>query len=608
MTAQANVVLSINSIAKTAGVLAAVAALAKLASITKEMIFEGEKFSKVNRNLAIDITAAAKASKDQIDTMAMLQGAMKIQQSGNKITAKQFADLSKLIASFSEKTGTDATQNFEKFSTALSRGSARALRPLGIDLKEGGSLAENFADAMDQVAERAKYATVEADDLQSSMYALDNSFGTAKLALGGYISEASRGTGVFAAMKVALDEVKFGLDSFSKLMMETGPNFHAVLNSWDTMFKGFAIGFLETMGSIFSALADIPIIGDVYAKGTLALRTKSSELKSSLYEAFDEAQAKDDALPKPKVPIPVIDDDKDKRSKKKKAFDPGYQEDFSEWDVDFFNMVGMSREELGFGPSRPFIGSSVGDDQILDASLSHLSNEQLVERIDHQRELNALLEDRIGFGQAEYEFRKMYFDEELTFAEDFRSAWTNAMDGISAGTLAARSAADLLRTAWYDAAYAIIEGNKSAGQAILEALKKVGLALAVESSLRALYEGAQAIAAEARRDVQAARKHWSSAAAFTGLAVLGGAVAGGAHLGMKASGSKGGGGGGSFGSSGSSEGAGRSYGYGGSPGNSQSRGPVVVVLEGGAEGIFRVVEDENRRAAISGRSSFATSS
>ena len=148
--------LQINSAADLAGIQAAITGLVNLGSAVKDRVEDLQKFSQVWSRLEVDVTKADSAAAGLIDTFEIMRAANKFQQADLEITDQQLANLTKATAAYAKATGEDATQSFIRFSTAIVNGSARGLKPLGIQMKTGGDQAKNFQEAMDALEKKTQ--------------------------------------------------------------------------------------------------------------------------------------------------------------------------------------------------------------------------------------------------------------------------------------------------------------------------------------------------------------------------------------------------------------------------------------------------------------------
>jgi hypothetical protein len=189
--------------------------------------------------------------------------------------------------------------------------------------------------------------------------------------------------------------------------------------------------------------------------------------------------------------------------------------------------------------------------------------------------------------------------QQVKTANSFTVAWRQAFSQYNAGAMAANATTSLLKESWGMVVTAALTGGDLTAANFLRMTQQIGLALAIEGSLKAIAEYAEAAAAAASYNYPAAAQHTTAGAMFTALAVAGAAVAAGSTLGINA---VGGGGGGSGGAR-----SGYANGYSGGNSYTGTERPqkVVIVLQGGAEEIFNAVEKRNEKNSRMGRKSFA---
>jgi hypothetical protein len=199
-----------------------------------------------------------------------------------------------------------------------------------------------------------------------------------------------------------------------------------------------------------------------------------------------------------------------------------------------------------------------------------------------------------------------YYEQITDFAGRFDEAWTSSLQNVSVGANTATAAQNLLRGAVSMVANAALSGGKITVKAVADMVKGVTMSLGIESTIRAVQELALGIGklASSYGADPTAELHFAAAAQHAVAAALAFAVAGASSaVSNSQSTSK------SAGSAGASASGGR--GQYGSPGyatygnGGQQQQSVVVILEGDAGGVFRVVEEENRKRSYSGQSAFA---
>jgi hypothetical protein len=186
--------------------------------------------------------------------------------------------------------------------------------------------------------------------------------------------------------------------------------------------------------------------------------------------------------------------------------------------------------------------------------------------------------------------------EQIQFANDWKAVWENSLNSVTAGTMTAQTAHDLLRGTWNATIDAAITGKKTFAQAVRTMVAEIGMAVAKEAGWQALMNAAFAVYSLAKRDYSAAAEYGAAAIMFGALATTAGVAA-------RAMQPKGKAAGGSVSSpSRSSAQYGTTYPSGGM--SQQDKVQVNVYLEGEAKGVFKIVKTENESRARSGQSSF----
>lgn len=193
--------------------------------------------------------------------------------------------------------------------------------------------------------------------------------------------------------------------------------------------------------------------------------------------------------------------------------------------------------------------------------------------------------------------------QQIQFASDFKSVWRDALDGISAGTMAAQGTMDLLRGTWNAAVENAITGQRTFRAALRNIVKDVGMAIAKEAGWRALMEFAHAIAAAATYQYGKAAKHAAAGGMYTALAVTAGVASAAMH---RSTSVESGGGTVSETARGTGFGGGTSaYGQTYPEGGGAKEVHHYFHFEADKDKMFSVVMDQNSSQARSGGESFA---
>lgn len=181
MAATAGVILSIGSKFGPGGLAslqAGIQMIGQLAGALRGVFDEAWKYDDMVRQLQVDISMADKATKGLIDTTELVRGAMKFQAAQMKISEKQLRDIAVAAEDMSGKLGTDATEEFNKLTDAITKGQTRALKQYGLDLENTSDLLAAQAEGLQKVTDLGSQLTTEYENLGDRLYALDNSLGT----------------------------------------------------------------------------------------------------------------------------------------------------------------------------------------------------------------------------------------------------------------------------------------------------------------------------------------------------------------------------------------------------------------------------------------------
>jgi hypothetical protein len=187
--------------------------IAKVGGAIKDIIADAEQFSRQFRALQLDISGADKATKGLVDTTQMMKNANQLMAAGLPVTAKDFEDLNKVIASTAQSMGKDVTQSVDQAMAALSRGRTSTLKEFGIDIKAGATNAETFAKAMVEIRKKADDAEVKVDDMGERIFIFQNHVGTA-------IGQIWEMTGSIKVLDSAMDLLNTTLGDLNKEMKD----------------------------------------------------------------------------------------------------------------------------------------------------------------------------------------------------------------------------------------------------------------------------------------------------------------------------------------------------------------------------------------------------
>ena len=149
---------------------------------------------------------------------------------------------------------------------------------------------------------------------------------------------------------------------------------------------------------------------------------------------------------------------------------------------------------------------------------------QLDEYIERQQTAEDIREEHFDNWLERIGEERVWQLEQLQFAADFREVWRDALDSISAGTMAGQASMDLLKGTWDAAITSAITGQKTFGAAMRDMVRQWGLSIAKEAGWKAALQFAEAIAALASYRYASAAQHAIAGAKFSALAIAAGAA------------------------------------------------------------------------------------
>lgn len=226
--ATANVILAISSKMGPGGLASLKAGVDMVLAMGKAMIDaakEADRYSTIYKNLSVSITQAETATKGLIDTTEMMANANKFAQANLKLTEQQLADVAKVAVDYAKATGKDATESMKMFTDSLIMGTSRGLQKFGIEVKESTDKSKVFKEALEQVEERAKGISVELENTTEKMFALQNQIGTATGNLTHFYNTATKGEGVLDLLIDSIGGVNDGFEDMFDLTKDLGQEF-----------------------------------------------------------------------------------------------------------------------------------------------------------------------------------------------------------------------------------------------------------------------------------------------------------------------------------------------------------------------------------------------
>lgn len=621
--------LKINSAADLAGLGAAFNGIVKLGGAIKDSIQEMEDFSKAWSKVEGNVLLADQAANGLIDTLVLVENRNKLSQAGLKITDKQFAAVAKSAAAYAQATGEDATKAMERLTKSLISGSSRGLRPFGIDIKEGGKAADNFAKSVKLLEDRSNDLNVELESTSDYMFSIKNNFDT----LTGLMYTSLVGDdGVFSVFKDILEDTNKELGDFVgwfAAMNELAPDLvgplEVIAGAWNEVTIAIE-GAIQKAGNFVSrgyewalrkmgqgGVADMleeqrggqgsspDMLPETKTerkqRKKLDLAAKIAEIRNRLKITGKTAADRTGRLKKPGRPQRPGEEEKPNRPEEDNREEDNRAEELAKKEAE----ARRARREAEMHLLRNEIDELQFEITNIDLPgfKADPDTEKKLRAMDREPDTIEKLQAQLELTKAIRLEKSMAYQESITFAGQFKDTWAQATETMSAGAMAAEGAFTALKSAWHASVMAVVTGEQTIGQAVAAILREKGLAIAAEAGFNAMLELGKAIAAAASRQYAKATAHMAAMGQFMATAAVAGAAAGvgfsvggiGGEKRKHAPGST------HFGND-------RPATAGGTSGGGNTN--VNITLSGGAEGIFEVVTDQNERERRSGRSSFAS--
>lgn len=628
--ADANVILRIGSALGPGGLASLKAGwdmtsgLAKsISETTKELDRFKVMMNQVDMSL---INYADSAAKGQIDTAELMRGLQKLNEAGAKTTKEEFKTLAVQVVNHSKAVGKDATQEWDRLTTAIARGSSRALTEYGIRLKESTNLQKTQKEAIKGLTEGFNDMNVELTTGSERLYQLSNNWGTFTAAMWSAVGD-------IPVWSDAVDSLNSVLGETVKAITETTNATRSWVFQWEN-FREIVIPTLQMLGGLltgnitpavaayaarFKNLINKGLSDENLRKANAAEIAAKAAAQGRMRAAQTRGGAGDKSV---KDPMAEID----------QAWIDELNEQLREAQAPIITPAGISIEEKSPFEGFSLTGRAERDVEIEEKLLKLKEREaNLTQNIlDLKQDENIIMienhikyKERIALlSSEEYQearLKEMREDEQiyraerkielefqreqaLDFAQTFGDTWAAAMDRISAGAMAADGTLQIMRGTWGAIVTSAIEGHNGIGEAIRETIKAVGIQIAIEAGLMALLSAGRAIYYAATRQYASATKAGLAAASFAATAVVAGVAAATASaFGKSAKSIQQV----SIPSSASSGSATPSYG--GSYSGGQQAPPQEVVIrlapDAGSQ-MFEVVQQQNTMARRSGTTSF----
>jgi hypothetical protein len=587
--AVANMILNIVTRGDMASLKASIDMVGQFAGKIKDAMNAVDAFADAHARLSSDVSGMIERTEGLVRGIDAFTNANKLSIAGIKATKDQLGNLAVGATEYAQATGQTIPAAMTQMTEAIIAGSARGLQKFGVDISGAKDKTEAQSMALEQLS--ARYAGVAADitSFSNVMSALSNNLSDATTRM----LEASAVSGGFAAIFYDLNKE---LTTFNTMMEEApqatadwATDVHNILLSvsadWGNYFATVAEGLLGADNAIAKWLREAAAATDQAVTARNLQRVLESIPEKKQRE--EQRKQREAALPRP------ARGGGGGGGKKKSMATMDFSESESEYSYQrtLDDLIGPDEGRWGG------VGANV-DEMAMEAQAQMEKEANTfgppTTEFEVQKSIDAM--------NAWIEVRRMQMEEEVGFAEMFADSWENATSRTSAGAMAAAGTQNLLRGAVTQAANAIVGSRKVTVKAMAEMVKGVALSVGIEATILGLIELGHMIAAIASSWGMSpeVELHAAALAQYAITAAAAFAVAGAASsVGSSAKGA----------SSASPTGTRTGQGQYGSPGYQDVSGGgsqnVTIVLEGDAEGIFRVVRKENQRQSYSGSGAFA---
>jgi hypothetical protein len=574
-------ILKITSMADLAGLQAGIQMIAQMGAKVVEVMKSVDDFSDAHQRLSLDVSKMIAATRGLIAAQDAYISANKLSSVGIKATAEQLEGLGKKAVEYAQATGQTVPAALQQMTQAVMSGSSKGLRPFGVDVTAAKDKTEAATIALNQFASEMKNVVIEIDSLVDLFGALGTNISDAMFRL----AEASEGTLQWVS---TLSELNSELSDFNT-WMEESPDSTA---RWATDISGILTSVAQ---DFFNFIADVS--GAIGVQGNY-MEAGAREIARGFGDklgAKNLKYAQDKGAEKT-----TRDAEKASRTSAgarrpagggggggKRKGDSGMEFSVEETEASYQESM---NDLIGRTPDR---WAGVGD--TLDAmELEERAKIKAEAAAAEVRAADAVFENALRL----MTLREQELVQEVSFAEAYGEAWSSSLGQVSAGSMVAAGAQNMLRGAVTMAANAIVGSSKMTVTAVMEMVKGVSLAIGIEATIRGLMELGLMIAAAASSWGMSpeVEMHAAALAQYAITAAAAFAVAGAASALSGPS------------KSASSNVTGTKTGQGqyGSPGYSSLGGEqqstnVTVVLQGDAAGVFSVVDEENRRRSRNGQ-------
>ena len=614
MTIESNILFRVGS--KAVGgfteLKSAIGLISGLMSKVKEATVELDRFSTMWRATNQSaVMAADAAAGGLVDTTEVMRGYQKLMAAGVKITEEQYATITARAADLAQTTGVDATDAFNRLTNSIAKGSTRALKQYGIDVKEGGDLTEMQNDAIRKLTEGYEGFNVEAKTTTEQLYVLNNNVDT----LAGLFWES---TGASEAFAGAIGKLNSGLSTFAGYMAEAPESTKAFITSVDGIV-GYMTEVAEVVAEPFIQIERlINWVQGVDSKGTfeqaldkylqIARESRQQALDKFYVARGEEAEERErQGIGQGQEPgAPGAPGGRRGRGRGKSKSYSGA----TTLSGGAESMTGFSAEDFSGLPGafnmNTYMGAPVGEADPFGTAVTDLQetvfDPQNKERQEELREKElktreALLE----LAREEQKQREEAREIEMQQVEELGATWGRTFDKVSAGAAKQNKWLGVLAKATGSAIENATKKEQTAGKAVANVLSDVGGAISTEATWQAVFEAAAAVASLAGQDYAGAALHTAAAAMYGIAAATAGGGGGGA--GAAAAQSKA-----HVASTDRFTGGANATDWGGRGNNDGGEMTINIQMKEGAGGWFDAIVEENDRAGIDGRRAFTVGS
>ncbi|MFA5377717.1 MAG: hypothetical protein WC455_18345 [Dehalococcoidia bacterium] len=527
-----NIIFRIGSQMGPGGLASLQSGTQMVTGLASTIVNAAEKLDRYNDMLTgVDMSMieyARNASDGKLKTMEIVAAFQDITKV-LPISSSELKILSVRAADIADKTGRNAVDVLDKMTNSIKMGTSKSVKELGVNVKDTGTLIGNQSAILKALTVGYEDATTKADDLSDSMTSFGDALEMVSVKAWGYATKGGGFNPVINGLR-ALDEA-----------------LHGSTNSWAEWATSF-----DTILTA-SRLQFARFTGDVEAQILLTSKLKSGGkkawLEARIQQETDElGRMQEQVAVDAQRQVMISGASKDKKTKGGGGGKSPFATEGEDVDAlkrlsseeyqgavqEYAQLTGMPFETLddilsaerkfsiikGTSPGMDLGESSFWSDRMSSQQQRDFSFSE--SSVDKKLADMQALEDQKAADFAEWQARwlaeRERNEEQLTFAEDWRAVWRASLESVTAGTMAAQAAHDLLRGAWNATIDAAIVGKVNFGHAVKTMVADIGLAVAKEAGWQMVLNAAYAIAAAAKRDYGAALKYTGASIAFGALA------------------------------------------------------------------------------------------